>query len=150
MCAVGSTLVFLSVRYNETLPVSIRSSFSNLCKASNTINSQWSHPAVIVSFIFAVIFAITFIFVEFRVAREPVLAPFLLKQKIPVLVGLSNFLVATCNFSIVYFFPMWFQTVMMTNASTAGMSRTVRQQYPDANVPFCQASILCQTASLCR
>ncbi|KAF9032937.1 major facilitator superfamily domain-containing protein [Panaeolus papilionaceus] len=101
MCAVGSTLVFLSVRYNETLP--------------------WSHPAVIVSFIFAVIFAITFIFVEFRVAREPVLAPFLLKQKIPVLVGLSNFLVATCNFSIVYFFPMWFQTVMMTNASTAGL-----------------------------
>ncbi|PPQ99167.1 hypothetical protein CVT24_009258 [Panaeolus cyanescens] len=101
MLAVGSTLVFLSVRYNETLP--------------------WSHPAVIVSLIFAIIFAITFVFVEFRVAREPVLAPFLLKQRIPVLVGMSNFLVATCNFSIVYFFPMWFQTVMMTNASTAGL-----------------------------
>lgn len=25
-----------------------------------------------------------------------------------------------CNFSVTYFFPMWFQTVMLTSASTAG------------------------------
>ena len=48
------------------------------------------------------------------------LAPSLLKQSIPVLVGTSNFMVATCNFSIMYFYPMWFQTVMLTSASVAG------------------------------
>ncbi|KIM49857.1 hypothetical protein M413DRAFT_21980 [Hebeloma cylindrosporum] len=101
MMAVGSTLVFLSVRYNASQP--------------------WSNPAVIISVVMAAIFSVVFIFVEIFVAPEPMLAPFLLRRKIPVLVGISNFLVAICNFSIMYFFPMWFQTVAMTSASTAGM-----------------------------
>jgi len=50
-----------------------------------------------------------------------VLTPFLLKQKIPVLVGASNFLVGFCNFSVMYFFPTWFQTVMLTSDSIAGL-----------------------------
>jgi len=41
-------------------------------------------------------------------------------MKIPVLVGCSNFLVAMCNFSIMYFLPMWFVTVAGTSASIAG------------------------------
>jgi len=98
---VGSCLFFLSSKYNESLP--------------------WSHPTVIAPLILSVAFMILFIVVEIFVAREPVLAPFLLKQKIPVLVGISNFLVAICNFSIQYFFPMWFQTVQLSSASTAGL-----------------------------
>ena len=82
---------------------------------------QWSDPAVIVSITLACIFAILFLFVEFYVAVEPVLAPSLLKQKIPILIGISNFLVANVNFAIMYFFPMWFQTVLLTSASIAGM-----------------------------
>ncbi|KAF4615525.1 hypothetical protein D9613_003503 [Agrocybe pediades] len=101
MMAVGSMLTFLSVRYNEGLP--------------------WSSPYVIVSISLAAIFAVVFLLVEIFVSPEPVLAPFLLKRRIPVLVGCSNFLVAICNFSIVYFFPMWFQTVVLTKASTAGL-----------------------------
>jgi hypothetical protein len=68
----------------------------------------------------SIAFAVIFVFVELYVAPEPVLAPFLLQQKIPVLVGISNFLVAMCNFSVMYNFPTWFQTVMLTNASEAG------------------------------
>ena len=82
---------------------------------------QWSNPAVIISITLACILAILFFIVEIFFAPEPVLAPSLLKQKIPLLVGVSNILVSMCNFSIMYFFPMWFQTVMLTNASTAGM-----------------------------
>ncbi|KAK0441284.1 major facilitator superfamily domain-containing protein [Armillaria borealis] len=100
LISVGSCLFFLSTRYNAILP--------------------WSDPTVIVPLILSITFFITFIIVELRVAREPVLAPFLLKQRIPVLVGCSNFLVALCNFSIMFFFPMWFQTVRLTSASTAG------------------------------
>lgn len=75
---------------------------------------------VISTLVVAVVFFLLFLIVELKLAVEPVLAPFLLKQKIPVLVGASNFLVAFCNFSIMYFFPMWFQTVMLSSASIAG------------------------------
>ncbi|KAG7086848.1 hypothetical protein E1B28_002769 [Marasmius oreades] len=101
LIAVGSILVFLSTKYNSDLP--------------------WSNPGVIVPLALSFIFSILFIIVELYVAPEPVLAPFLLRERIPVLVGISNFLVAICNFSITYFFPMWFQTVMLTNASIAGL-----------------------------
>jgi len=52
-------------------------------------------------------------------ASDPVLAPFMLRQKIPVLVGASNFLSATCNFPINYFSLVWFQFVTLENATTA-------------------------------
>ncbi|KAF8636888.1 hypothetical protein AX16_010944 [Volvariella volvacea WC 439] len=101
LITVASTLVFLSLRYNEGLP--------------------WENTAVRTSLVLATFFALLFLYVELKLAREPVLAPSLLKQRIPVLVGISNFLVAMCNFSVIYFLPMWFQTVMMTSASVAGL-----------------------------
>lgn len=58
--------------------------------------------------------------VELFFSVEPILTPYLLKQKIPLLVGASNFLVANCNFAVMYFFPLWFQTVCLTSASVAG------------------------------
>jgi hypothetical protein len=79
-----------------------------------------SNASVIVPLALSAVFFVTFVIWELRYAAEPMLAPFLLKQKIPVLVGISNFLVANCNFAVTYFFPMWFQTVMLTSASEAG------------------------------
>jgi MFS family permease len=101
LVAVGSFLVFLSTRYNDKYP--------------------WTDASVIVPLVIAILFAIAFVIVELFFAPEPVMAPFLLKQKIPVLVGMSNYLVALCNFSVMYFFPTWFQTVALTSASTAGL-----------------------------
>ena len=123
---VGAILVFLSVRYNESLPASSLQQHINSVLITPI---QWSNPADIVSITLACIFAILFLLVEFYIAPEPVLAPSLLEQKIPILVGISNFLVAMCNFSIMYFFPMWFQTVILTNASTAGMGKTFSLSY---------------------
>ncbi|KAF7295796.1 Vacuolar amino acid permease [Mycena chlorophos] len=101
LVAVGSLLVFLSSRYNESLPL--------------------HDPRVLVPLILAVVFFLAFLVVEIFVAPEPVMAPALLKQKVPVLVSASNFLVAACNFSVTYFFPMWFQVVTLESASTAGL-----------------------------
>ncbi|KAG6916409.1 hypothetical protein DXG01_006937 [Tephrocybe rancida] len=103
MFQVPAALVFLSLKYNKRLPY------------------QWPNPSVIASLTATVVSFIAFLLVELYVAQEPMLAPAFLKQKIPVLVGISNFLVATCNFSVNYFYPMWFQTVMSTSAATAGM-----------------------------
>lgn len=41
-------------------------------------------------------------------------------ERVPVLIGLSNALVAVCNLSVTYYYPTWFQTVMLSSASTAG------------------------------
>lgn len=70
----------------------------------------------------SLIFLVLFFLVEICVAVEPVLPPILLAQKVPILIGASNALVAVCNLSVTYFFPMWFQTVMLSSASTAGMT----------------------------
>jgi hypothetical protein len=83
-------------------------------------SAKWKDSAVIVPLVLACVFAIAFVLIELFIAPEPVMAPFLLRQKIPVLVGISNYLVALCNFSVMYFFPTWFQTVALTSASTAG------------------------------
>jgi len=101
LLSVGSCLVFLSMKYNE--------------------DRLWSDPWVFMPLTLAVSFFVIFILVELLVAPEPILAPHLLKQKVPVLVGISNFLVSLCNFSVMYFFPMWFQTVALTSASMAGL-----------------------------
>ncbi|KAH8978503.1 MFS general substrate transporter [Lactarius hatsudake] len=100
LVSVLSFLVFLSARYND--------------------EQSWEEPRVILSLALSVVSLIAFVLLELCVASEPMLAPFLLKQKMPVLNGLSTFFVANCTFTIMYFFPMWFQTVALTSASTAG------------------------------
>lgn len=100
LLCVGSILFYLSERYNNNLP--------------------WDSPTVLGPLILAFTSAIAFLTVELFISPEPILAPYLLKQKIPLLSGASNFLVANCNFAIMYFFPLWFQTVRLTSASTAG------------------------------
>ncbi|KAI4520635.1 MFS general substrate transporter [Schizophyllum commune Loenen D] len=101
MLAVGSCLIFLGSKYNSSLP--------------------WTDPRVVIPLYLSLAFFALFLLVELRVAPEPVLAPFLLRQAVPVLTGISNFLVAACNYSITFYFPMWFQTVMLASASTAGL-----------------------------
>ncbi|KIJ98026.1 hypothetical protein K443DRAFT_104663 [Laccaria amethystina LaAM-08-1] len=100
LISVGSMLFFLSMRYNESLP--------------------WSDASVWVSLLISCVAAVLFIIIEVYVAVEPVLPPVFLTKKVPVLVGCSNALVAVCNLSVTYFFPTWFQTVMLSSASTAG------------------------------
>ncbi|KAJ7932806.1 vacuolar amino acid permease [Mycena leptocephala] len=101
LISVGSLLIFLSTRYNESLP--------------------WSDARVIAPLTLAIVFFFAFLGVEIFIAPEPVMAPAMLRMKIPVLVSASNFLVAACNFSVTYFFPMWFQVVTLESASTAGL-----------------------------
>ncbi|EJD06151.1 vacuolar amino acid permease [Fomitiporia mediterranea MF3/22] len=98
--SVFSFLIFLSNKFNEDMP--------------------WSSPSVYAPFTISTVMFIVFVLVELLIAPEPVLAPFLLQQRIPVLIGVQNFLVANCNFAVMYFFPMWFETVALTSASEAG------------------------------
>lgn len=124
----GSYLLVLSLLFNDRYPL--------------------HSPKVLIALATAIIGVITFIGVELFVAREPVLAPALLRQKIPVLVGLNNFLVAICNFTVQYFFPMWFQTVQLTSPAIAGGLSAhfeLRVSYTESF----QVLILCRTPLRC-
>lgn len=91
------------------------------CAISSTA-IQWSDPFVYGAISLSLLFLCLFLVVEVFVAVEPVLPPFLLIQTVPVLVGASNALAAVCNLSVTYFLPVWFQTVMLSSASTAGIT----------------------------
>jgi hypothetical protein len=82
--------------------------------------SQWSHPYVWSSLMCMALSLVGFVLVELYVSPEPIMPPFLLHQRIPVLVSASNILVAICNFAVTYFFPVWFETVKLDTASSAG------------------------------
>ena len=117
---MGCLLFFLSYKYNDEMP--------------------WNSPTVIVMLCLSIVTFVVFIVIELLIAPEPVMAPFLLRKKVPLLIGASNLLVRIspvivcthylfifgfqvpmCNFTIMYFFPMFFETVMLTSASTAGV-----------------------------
>lgn len=121
---VLSILVFLSNKFNEEQAV--RRSICVLPRLQVSSSFlKWTERTVYVPLTCAVFFAIAFVVVELHFAIEPVLAPSLLRQRTPVLVAVSQMLVATCNFSVMYNFPTWFQTVLLTSASEAGESGTV-------------------------
>ncbi|KAG8985640.1 hypothetical protein FRB90_004561, partial [Tulasnella sp. 427] len=101
LSGVASYIVFLSLKYNEDLPL--------------------SHPGVVSSMCSTVLSFAAFVFVELKVAKEPVLAPGLLVQRTPVLVGVSNMIVSICNFSVQFYVPMWFETVQRTSVTIAGL-----------------------------
>ncbi|KAJ7612093.1 vacuolar amino acid permease [Roridomyces roridus] len=101
LISVASLLMFLSMKYNASMP--------------------WSDPRVLISLASSLVSALLFMLVEAFVASDPILTPSMLRQKVPVLVAISNLLVATCNFCVNYFFPVWFQVVMMQSAAVAGL-----------------------------
>ena len=82
---------------------------------------QWSDLQVVIPLILSLLFFCLLVVVECYVALEPILPPSFLREKVPVLVCLSNFFLSVCNFSIMYFIPLWFQTVALDSASIAGM-----------------------------
>ncbi|KAH0828780.1 vacuolar amino acid permease [Lanmaoa asiatica] len=98
---LGSSLTWLSTKYNEDLP--------------------WTDTQVIVPLALSFIFLVLFLVIECIIAPEPILPPCLLREKVPLLIGLSNYLVSFCNFMTMYFIPLWFQTVPLDSASIAGL-----------------------------
>ncbi|KAH7335239.1 MFS general substrate transporter [Rhizoctonia solani] len=98
--SVGAMLFFLSFKYNQEY--------------------AWDSAPVVTCLVIMVVAAVAFLVIELKLAYEPMLAPSLLRESVPVIIGYSNALVSMCNFAIMYFFPMWFETVQLQSASVAG------------------------------
>ncbi|KAI0690036.1 major facilitator superfamily domain-containing protein [Cytidiella melzeri] len=98
--AVLSFLIFLTTKFSNEQP--------------------WSSPTVCIPLLLSVALLVLFLYVEFEFSVEPILPASLVFQRVPILVGTASFMVSMCNFSIMYNFPTWFQTVKLTSASEAG------------------------------
>lgn len=67
----------------------------------------------------AVAFVI-FIYVELKVAREPILPIELLRQRTPIAVAINNFVISVLSFGVMYSVPLFFQAVRLMTATEAG------------------------------
>lgn len=81
----------------------------------------WGNPIVVSLLVTAACGGTAFIFVETRVAREPILPMSLLLQRTPAAVGLSNFFVSVHGFSMLYNVPLYFEAVRLSSSTDAGL-----------------------------
>lgn len=90
---------------------------------------------VIIPLTLSLLFLGLLLVIESYIAVEPILPPSLLREKVPILVTLSTYFTAVCNFSIMYFIPMWFQTVSLDSASISGMFTVTPLPCPPLTTP---------------
>ncbi|GAA5983531.1 hypothetical protein JCM10908_000321 [Rhodotorula pacifica] len=86
----------------------------------NDRNLPWSSPLVWVPLIVFVVFGIAFGLVEAYYSAEPVMPLRLLKTRNGLFVAFANLTLSWVSFSILYFYPVFFEIVKQNSASRAG------------------------------
>ncbi|KAK6981142.1 MFS general substrate transporter [Favolaschia claudopus] len=66
----------------------------------------------------------SFLLVEYKIAAEPILAVWMLKQRTPFFVATHNFLLSLLTFSTLYNVPLYFTAARLLPASIAGLHLT--------------------------
>ena len=104
--AVGSILLGISIKTSST--------------RADGSDYAWTHPLILGLLVLSVISLAVFIFVEERVAIEPVLPLRFLTRRTPLAISLSSLVMVINQFSIMYNIPLFFSTVFLTSSSKAG------------------------------
>ncbi|KAI9342832.1 major facilitator superfamily domain-containing protein [Obelidium mucronatum] len=81
----------------------------------------WDSPLVITLFIIGGILLAAFIYVEGWVAKNPVLTFELFKNRLAVAVFATTFFLGCAFFILVFYAPLWFQIVLGSSATEAGV-----------------------------
>lgn len=80
----------------------------------------WSHPLVTVSLPLSLVFLLLFIYVEDRVASEPVIPVRLLLNRTVAAACATNWFITMSIFALLYYGPIYFQVVLSLSAQEAG------------------------------
>lgn len=80
----------------------------------------WNHPLVYVSLPLSFVFLLLFIYVEDRVASEPVIPVRLLLNTSVMAACLTNWFITMSVFALIYYGPIYFQVVRGVSATRAG------------------------------
>ncbi|KAI9105493.1 major facilitator superfamily domain-containing protein [Phlyctochytrium arcticum] len=82
---------------------------------------EWSAPQTIALFIVGAVVLAAFVFVELKVANEPVIPAAVFENRsVPAIVGIA-FCLGACFFSLVYYISIYFQVVNGDTATEAGL-----------------------------
>ncbi|KAI9105494.1 major facilitator superfamily domain-containing protein [Phlyctochytrium arcticum] len=82
---------------------------------------EWSAPQTIALFIVGAVILAAFVFVELKVANEPIIPAAVFENRsVPAIVGIAFFLGA-CFYSLIYFVSIYFQVVNGDTATQAGV-----------------------------
>lgn len=80
----------------------------------------WDHPLVLVSLPLSVVFLALFVYVEERIAHEPIIPIHLLRKQTVAAACLVNWFMTMSIFALNYHTPIYFQVVLGASATRAG------------------------------
>ncbi|KAK9384789.1 major facilitator superfamily domain-containing protein [Lipomyces mesembrius] len=84
--------------------------------------APWTSPAVIFAFLFSGVFLITFVYVELRVAREPVIPLFLLRDRTVFGSSFTSWFMNMIYYSHIYYIAIYLITVQGVSPTKSGSS----------------------------
>ncbi|GAA93378.1 uncharacterized protein L969DRAFT_19050 [Mixia osmundae IAM 14324] len=105
---------------SATLVIAVASLLLGLSFKNNE-DYAWSSPWVWAPLIIWVVFTLIFGLVEAYVSPEPVMPLRLLRQRSIFFIALSNFIASAISFSVLYFYPLFFESVKLSTAGEAGL-----------------------------
>jgi MFS family permease len=80
----------------------------------------WTHPLVLTTLPLSLLALLGFIYIEDRVASEPVIPVRLLAQQTVAAACLTNWFITMAVFALLYYVPIYFQTVLSLSSTAAG------------------------------
>ncbi|KAM0724000.1 hypothetical protein Q7P37_000991 [Cladosporium fusiforme] len=80
----------------------------------------WTHPLVLASLPLSLVALLVFIYIEDRIASEPVIPVRLLTQQTVAAACLTNWFITMAVFALLYYIPIYFQTVLSLSSTAAG------------------------------
>ncbi|KAJ3269556.1 hypothetical protein HDV01_001318, partial [Terramyces sp. JEL0728] len=81
----------------------------------------WNEPKTIICFVVGSILAIVFVYVEFKIAKEPIIPPRLFNDRSVSLALLAAFLVGCAFIPLFFYVPTFFQLVDGESATLSGL-----------------------------
>ena len=102
-----------------TLVTSLVLLMLGLNSGGNTV--PWNHPLVYVSLPLSGVFLALFVYVEEKVASEPIIPVHLLLNQTVAAACLTNWFVCMSVFALIYYAPVYFQVVRGISATGAGI-----------------------------
>lgn len=80
----------------------------------------WTHPLVLTTLPLSLLALFVFIFIEDRLVPEPVIPVRLLTQQTVAAACLTNWFITMAVFALLYYIPIYFQTVLSLSSTAAG------------------------------
>jgi MFS family permease len=81
---------------------------------------KWTDPLIVTLLSSSAVLLVVFLYVELRVAPEPVLPVELLTQRTPVFVAINNLTISILSFASLYSVPLFYTAVRLMTPSDAG------------------------------